>query len=79
MFEHVYKWIDDLNKRLLSVFQSRRDLSGRDCLFLARHAFTAGYYDKALQWAHAALIQANRKGDRWSFSSAHSNLGNLND
>jgi len=45
------------------VFQSRRDLSGRDCLFVARHAFTAGYYDKALQWAQAALVQAVRKGN----------------
>jgi len=45
------------------IFQSRRDLSGRDCLFLARHAFSGGYYDTALQWAETALIQAIRKGE----------------
>lgn len=47
------------------VFQSRRDLSGRDCLFLAQHAFADGYYDTALQWAEAALSQFARKGDSY--------------
>ncbi|XP_046453814.1 prolyl 4-hydroxylase subunit alpha-2-like [Daphnia pulex] len=47
------------------VFQSRRDLSGRDCLFMAQHAFADGYYDTALQWAEAALGQFARKGDNY--------------
>lgn len=47
------------------VFQSRRDLSGRDCLFMAQHAFADGYYDTALQWAEAALGQFARKGDSY--------------
>lgn len=47
------------------MFQSKRDLSGRDCLFMAQHAFADGYYDKALQWAEAALNQFSRKGDNY--------------
>lgn len=51
-----------------------RDLSGRDCLFLAQHAFADGYYDTALQWAQAALDQFNRKGD--SYGSELENFRN---
>lgn len=58
----------------LLVFQSRRDLSGRDCLFLAQHAFADGYYDTALQWAEAALGQFARKGD--SYGSELENFRN---
>ncbi len=42
-----------------TVFRSRRDLSARDCLFLAQHAFARGYYDKALQWAQTSLTRAD--------------------
>ena len=41
------------------MFQSRRDLSASDCLFLAQHAFARGYYDTALQWAATSLSRVN--------------------
>lgn len=44
------------------VFQSKRDLGGRDCLFMAQHAFADGYYDTALKWAEAAVERFIRKG-----------------
>jgi len=47
------------------VFQSKRDLSGRDCLFLAQHAFAEHYYDTALQWAQGALDAFDKKGERF--------------
>ena len=50
---------------LFQVFQSKRDLTGRDCLFLAQHAFAEHYYDTALQWAHGALDAFARKGQHF--------------
>ena len=47
------------------MFQSKRDLSGRDCLFLAQHAFAEHYYDTALQWAQGALDAFDKKGERF--------------
>lgn len=30
-------------------------MNARDCLFLGKHAFNKGYYDKAIEWFEAAL------------------------
>lgn len=35
--------------------QSSKPLNARDCLFLGKHAFNKGYYDKAIEWFEAAL------------------------
>jgi len=54
--EGYFQGVDHSKER---VFRSRRDLSARDCLFLAQHAFARGYYDKALQWAQTSLTRAD--------------------
>ncbi|XP_037804600.1 prolyl 4-hydroxylase subunit alpha-2-like [Penaeus monodon] len=39
----------------LGELQSSKPLNARDCLFLGKHAFNKGYYDKAIEWFEAAL------------------------
>ena len=56
------------------MFHSKRDLGGRDCLFVAQHAFADGYYDTALQWAEAAVERFIRKGGS---SNSESELDNF--
>ncbi|CAL4097494.1 unnamed protein product [Meganyctiphanes norvegica] len=45
-------------------FQSVKQLTARDCLFLGKHAFNKGYYDKAIEWFEAALDLVEGAGDR---------------
>nr|XP_045585700.1 prolyl 4-hydroxylase subunit alpha-2-like isoform X1 [Procambarus clarkii] len=42
-------------------FQSSKSLNARDCLFLGKHAFNKGYYDKAIEWFEAALNTASHE------------------
>ncbi|XP_042223975.1 prolyl 4-hydroxylase subunit alpha-2-like [Homarus americanus] len=44
-------------------FHSSKPLSARDCLFLGKHAFNKGYYDKAIEWFEAALDKAGHEED----------------
>ena len=52
-----------LIKHILSEFQSVRQLSARDCLFVGKHAFNQGYYDKAIDWFETALNHARNHDD----------------
>ncbi|XP_071535121.1 prolyl 4-hydroxylase subunit alpha-2-like [Panulirus ornatus] len=44
-------------------FHSSKPLNARDCLFLGKHAFNKGYFDKAIEWFEAAMERANQKND----------------
>ncbi|XP_066974591.1 prolyl 4-hydroxylase subunit alpha-2-like [Macrobrachium rosenbergii] len=44
-------------------FKSSKPLNARDCLFLGKHAFNKGYYDKAIEWFEAALERSDDEGD----------------
>lgn len=46
------------------MFQSRCDMSGRDCFFLAEHALARGNYDTAIEWARASLVRAQKLFDQ---------------
>ncbi|XP_063594413.1 prolyl 4-hydroxylase subunit alpha-2-like [Penaeus indicus] len=42
-----------------ATLQSSKPLNARDCLFLGKHAFNKGYYDKAIEWFEAALERSS--------------------
>ncbi|KAK7068149.1 Prolyl 4-hydroxylase, alpha polypeptide, partial [Halocaridina rubra] len=44
-------------------YQSNKPLNARDCLFLGKHAFNKGFYNKAIEWFEAALDMADAHHD----------------
>lgn len=44
-------------------FRSSKPLNARDCLFLGKHAFNKGYYDKAIEWFEAAVYRSDNEED----------------
>lgn len=47
----------------LAEFHSSKSLNARDCLFLGKHAFNRGYYDKAIEWFQVAQDMAKQDED----------------